>query len=137
VVAKVRKRLAVSKGVAQEIDMERFNLKNLNEGNVKEQYQVTIRNKFAALENFEDSGDINKAWNNMKENIRILAQESVVVVNQSIVNCGLMRSVQNWLIEGSRLNYRGYRPKVKGMKMTCVIYEGKLVDISGTRKGNI
>jgi hypothetical protein len=36
--------------------MERFNLKKLNEGDVKEQYQVTIRNKFTALENFEDNG---------------------------------------------------------------------------------
>jgi hypothetical protein len=29
--------------------MERFNVKKLNMGDVKEQYQVTIRNKFAAL----------------------------------------------------------------------------------------
>jgi hypothetical protein len=29
--------------------MERFKLKTLNEGEVKEQYQVTITNKFAAL----------------------------------------------------------------------------------------
>jgi hypothetical protein len=46
-----------------------------------------------------------------------------------------MRNDQNRLTEGSRLNYRGCRPKVKGMKITCVMYEGKLVDISGTRKG--
>jgi hypothetical protein len=31
--------------------VERFNLKQLNEKEVKEQYQVTIKNKFAALEN--------------------------------------------------------------------------------------
>jgi hypothetical protein len=31
--------------------MERFNLKTLNDEDVKEQYQVTIKNKFAALEN--------------------------------------------------------------------------------------
>jgi hypothetical protein len=31
--------------------MEKFNLKKLNEGEVKEQYQVTITNKYAALEN--------------------------------------------------------------------------------------
>jgi hypothetical protein len=57
--------------------MERFNVKKLNEGDVKEQYQVTIRNKFATLENLEDGGDINRAWNNVRENIRILAQESI------------------------------------------------------------
>jgi hypothetical protein len=33
---------------------------------VKEQYQVTIRNKFAALENLEDSGDISRAWDNIR-----------------------------------------------------------------------
>jgi hypothetical protein len=44
-------RLAVSKRAQQEIDTEKLNFKNLNEGDVKEQYQVTIRNKSAALEN--------------------------------------------------------------------------------------
>jgi hypothetical protein len=52
--------------------MERFIVKKLNEGDVKEQYQVTIRNKFAALENLEDSGDIN-----IRENIKLLARESL------------------------------------------------------------
>jgi glycine betaine/choline ABC-type transport system substrate-binding protein len=66
VVAKVRERLAVSKGAAQKVDTERFNVKKLNEGDVKEKYQLTIRNKFAALENLEDSGDINRAWDNIR-----------------------------------------------------------------------
>jgi hypothetical protein len=57
--------------------MERFNVKKLNEGGVKEQYQVTIRNKFVALENLEDSGDINRAWDSIRENLEILAQESL------------------------------------------------------------
>jgi hypothetical protein len=60
VVAKVRGRLAVSKRAAQNIDKERFNVKKLNEGGVTERYQVTVRNKFAALENLEDSGDISR-----------------------------------------------------------------------------
>jgi hypothetical protein len=51
VVAKVRERLALSMRAAQKIDTERFNIKQLNEGDVNEQYQVIIRNKFAALEN--------------------------------------------------------------------------------------
>jgi hypothetical protein len=73
----VRDRLAVSKRAAQKIDTERFNVKELNEGDVKEQYQVTIRNKFAALENLEDSGDINRVWDNIRDNIKISAQESL------------------------------------------------------------
>jgi hypothetical protein len=62
----VRKRLAVSKRAVQKIDVERLNDKKLNEVDVKEQYQVTIRNRFAALENLEDSGDINRAWDSIR-----------------------------------------------------------------------
>jgi DNA repair ATPase RecN len=108
VVAKVRERLAVSKQAAQKIDMERFNVKKLNEGDVKEQYQVTIRNKSAALENLQDSGDINRAWDNIRQNIKILAQESLDYCESRHRKTWLMRNVQNWLIKGSRLNYSGY-----------------------------
>jgi hypothetical protein len=76
-VAKVRERLAVSKRAAQNIVMDTFNVKKLNEGDDKEQYQVTIRNKFASPENLEDSEDINGAWNNIRENIKISTQESL------------------------------------------------------------
>jgi hypothetical protein len=41
VVAKVSERLAVSKRMVKKMDMERFNLKQLKEEEVKEQYQVT------------------------------------------------------------------------------------------------
>jgi hypothetical protein len=85
VVAKVRERLAVNKRAAQKIGTERFSDKKLNGRDVKEQYQVTIRNKFAALENLEDGGDINRAWEG--------------IVNQRIIKHGVMRNVQNWLIE--------------------------------------
>jgi hypothetical protein len=77
VVAKVRERLAVSKGLVKKMDVERFNLKQLNEEEVKEQYQVTIKNKFAALENLDDNGDINRAWETNRENIRISAKEAL------------------------------------------------------------
>jgi D-Tyr-tRNAtyr deacylase len=77
VVAKVRERLAVSKRAAQKIDTGRFSVKNLHKGDVKEQYQVAIRKKFAALEILEDSGDVNRALENIRENIKISAQESL------------------------------------------------------------
>jgi hypothetical protein len=38
------------------MDVERFNLKKLNVGEVKKKYHVTVTNKFAALENIDDSG---------------------------------------------------------------------------------
>jgi hypothetical protein len=137
VVAKVRGRLAVSKRAAQKIDTDRFDVKKLNEADVKEQYQVTIRNKCAALENLEDSGDINKAWDNIRENIKISAQESLGYCESKQCKLWLTRNVQNLLIKGSRLNYSGCRTQVKRMKITCVMYGRKLVDISGTRKGNM
>jgi hypothetical protein len=80
---------------------------------VKEQYQVTITNKFSPQENLGDSGDINRAWDNIKENIKIWPKRVSAFVNQSITKHGLMRNVQNCLIEGSRLNYSGFRIQVK------------------------
>jgi hypothetical protein len=75
VVAKVRETLAVSKETAQTFDVERFNLRKLNELEIKKQYQINISNRFAALENLSDSKDINRAWENIKENIKTSARE--------------------------------------------------------------
>jgi len=69
VVERVREILAVSKQEAQKSDGERFNLRNLNELEVRKQYQIKISNRFAALENLSDGKDINRAWENIKENI--------------------------------------------------------------------
>jgi hypothetical protein len=77
VVAKVRERLAVTKRMVKMMDVERFNLKQLNEEEVKEQYQVTIKTKFSALENLDDNRDINRAWETIRENVRISAKESI------------------------------------------------------------
>jgi hypothetical protein len=49
-VVKVREMLAVGKRAVTKMDVERLNLKKLHEGEVKEQYQVAIKNKFAGLE---------------------------------------------------------------------------------------
>jgi len=62
--------LAVSKQKAQKCDGERFNLRKLNELEVRIQYQIEITNRFAALENLSDGEDINRAWRNIKENIK-------------------------------------------------------------------
>jgi hypothetical protein len=77
VVAKVRERLAVSKQTAQKFDAERFNLKKLSELEVMKQYQLKISNRSAALENLNVSEDINRAWENIKENIKISPKESL------------------------------------------------------------
>jgi len=73
VVAKVRERLAVSKHAAQRFDEERCNLRKLNEMEVRKQYQIEITNRSTALENTSDDDDINRDWENIKENIKTSA----------------------------------------------------------------
>ena len=76
-VGKPRERLAVSKQEAQNFDGERFNLRKLNELEVWEQYQIEITNRFATLGNVSDDGEINRAWKNIKENIKTSAKKSL------------------------------------------------------------
>jgi hypothetical protein len=51
VVAKVRERLTVRKQAAQNFDGGTFNLRKLNDLEVRKQYQIEIINRFAVLEN--------------------------------------------------------------------------------------
>ena len=69
--------MAVSKHASQKFDMERFNLRKLNELEVRKQYEIKISYRFAALENLSDSEDINSAWENIKENIKISDKETL------------------------------------------------------------
>ena len=77
VIVKVRERLAVGKQAAQRFDRQRFNLRKLNEPEVREQYQIEITNRFAALESLNDDEDVNRIWENIKENIQTSAKESL------------------------------------------------------------
>jgi len=69
--------LAVRKQAAQGFDGKRFNLRKLNDLEVRKQYQIEITNRFAALENLSNDGDINRAWENIKGNIITSAKESL------------------------------------------------------------
>ena len=77
VIAKVRGRLAVGKQAAQKFDRQRFNLRKLNELEVRKQYETEITNRFAALENFNDGEDVNRTWENIKGNIKTSAKEGL------------------------------------------------------------
>jgi hypothetical protein len=59
--AKLRERISVSKRASRKFDLGRFDLRKLDDVKVKEKYQVEISNKFAALENLDESLDINSA----------------------------------------------------------------------------
>ena len=67
----------VSKQRAQKSDTGRFNLRKLNELEVRKHYQIKISNRFAALDNLNNSDDINRAWENIKDDIKTSDQESL------------------------------------------------------------
>jgi lipoate-protein ligase A len=77
VVAKLRERISVSKRTKQNFDLERFDLKKLDDVEIKEKYQVKISNRFAALENLDESFNINKVWESIRENIKTSAKNNV------------------------------------------------------------
>jgi hypothetical protein len=71
--------------------MKRFSLKKINRVEVREQYQVKISNRFAALRKMIADRHINRAW----EKIKML---------KSVINHFLMKNVQSVFIRGCRLN---------------------------------
>ena len=52
-------------------------MRKLNELEVKEKYQIEITNRFATLENVNVDEDVNRAWENIKENVKTSAKESL------------------------------------------------------------
>ena len=75
--AKDRERLTASKQPAQKFDRERFNLRKLNELEVRKEYQIESTNSFAVLENLSDSEDINRAWQNIEKEYKSSAKDSL------------------------------------------------------------
>jgi hypothetical protein len=71
--------LADFKKVVQKLEGERFNVRKLNEMEVRKQYQIEITNRCAALENLSDGENINRAWENIKENIKPSATEKLIL----------------------------------------------------------
>jgi hypothetical protein len=60
-VAKLTERISVSKRARQNFDLEKIDLKKLDDVEVKEKDQVEISNRFATLESLDESFDINNA----------------------------------------------------------------------------
>jgi hypothetical protein len=76
-VAKLRERILVSKRARQNSDLERFDLKKLDDIEVKEKYQVEIVNRFGALGSLDESFDINNAWESTTEIIKTSAKDNL------------------------------------------------------------
>ena len=115
VIATVRERLAVGKQAAQRFDRQRFNLRKLNEPQVTEQYQIEITNRFAALENSDDDEDINRNWENVKENIQTSAKESLDLDEFKQNKPWLDEECLVFWIKGSGINFSGFRIQAKAM----------------------
>ena len=60
-IAEVRERLAVSKQVTQQFDVETFNLRKISELEFRKPYQVKISKRTAVLGNLNGSEDIFRA----------------------------------------------------------------------------
>ena len=74
---KAGERLVVNVQASQKFDEERFNLRKLNDLEVRKQYQIQISNRFAAMENLNVDEDINRTWKSIKENIKPSAKNSL------------------------------------------------------------
>jgi hypothetical protein len=69
-VAKLRERISVSERARQKFDLERFDLKKLDDMEVKERHRAEISNRFAALESLDESFDIDNAWRVLEKTSR-------------------------------------------------------------------
>jgi len=54
-----------------------FNLKKLSDLQVMELCMIEILNRFAALGNLNDRDDINRAWENITENLKTSGNDSL------------------------------------------------------------
>ena len=45
-------------------------MSKLNDLEVRKEYQIDITNRFATLENLNEDEDVNRTWENIKENIK-------------------------------------------------------------------
>jgi len=78
VVAKVRERFELSKQAAQKFHGERFSLRKLSDLEVRKHCQINMSRRFAASEKLSDSEDINRAWENINENIKTSAEDRAI-----------------------------------------------------------
>jgi len=67
----------VRKQEAPIFEGERFNVRKVNELDIRKQYQIENTNRFAALGTLSVDEDINRTWENIKENIKSSAKQSL------------------------------------------------------------
>jgi hypothetical protein len=110
----------VSKRPVNKTDMDRLNLKKLNEEEVKEQYQVTNKNRFSALEIFDNNGDINRVWDAIRGNIKTSAKENI---------CQCEAKHQRFDEECSKLVHRRKQAKLQWLQDPSVANEDNFSNV--------
>jgi hypothetical protein len=94
-VAKLKERLSVSKITRQNSNLEKYDLKSMDDVEVKEKYQVEISNRFTALEYLDENFDPNNALEIIRENIKTSAKDNLGYQKLNTINHGLMISSRN------------------------------------------
>jgi len=98
-----------------ESNVERFNLRKLSELEVGTKYQIKISEWFAALENLNDSEDINRAWENIKQNIISSAKDSLGLYELKQHKLWFDEESLQFFIKGGRLKCSVYRIQTKAI----------------------
>ena len=79
------------------------------------QYQIEISNSFAALEYLRDSKDKNRAWENIKENIKTSTKKSLCLHELKQHKPWVDEEYLHYLDQRKRLKCSGYRIQPKAM----------------------
>jgi hypothetical protein len=74
---KVREKVDVIKQSKQTFDVEKFSFMSLSELKVSKQFHSKVSDRFASMENINDREDIHGAWENIRENTKTPAKESM------------------------------------------------------------
>jgi hypothetical protein len=76
-------------------DMQRSDLKKLNNAHVTEQYQVIISNRFAVLENLDDNMDITRASDVLDRIPKFQPKRVLHIKSYSSIKQSFIKNVQN------------------------------------------
>ena len=90
-------------------------MRKLNEPEAREQYQIEITNRFAALENLNDDRDVNRTWKNIKENIQTSAKECLGLHEFKQNKSWFDEECLGILYQRKRVKCSGYRIQAKEM----------------------
>ena len=115
VIAKIRERIAVGKQTALRFDRREFNLRKLMSKRLGNSIRLNFTIRVAGLENVKAYEDVNKAWENIKENIQISAEENVCVHELKQNKPWVDEECLGFWIKGWGLKCSGHRIQDKAM----------------------